>query len=108
MPTPATTTPSPPRAPRACTCPWRTDDVAERTAILTGVTGGWGRAVLDRFLERGWNVCGTKRAAGAGLPAGLLVVAADLTDPPPAGALGAAAARPSAALVAPRPPARRF
>ena len=33
--------------------------MADRTAILTGVTGGWGRAVLDRFLDRGWNVCAT-------------------------------------------------
>ena len=40
------------------------------TAILTGVTGGWGRAVLDRFVERGWDVCATTRNADAdGLPA---------------------------------------
>jgi len=66
--------------------------VAERTAILTGVTGGWGRAVLDRFLERGWNVCATTREAGAGLPAGVLVVEADLTDPSSAENVVAAAA----------------
>ena len=29
--------------------------MAGKTAILTGVTGGWGRAVLDRFLDQGWN-----------------------------------------------------
>ena len=39
------------------------------TAILTGVTGGWGRAVLDRFLERGWDVCATTRNADADLAA---------------------------------------
>jgi NAD(P)-dependent dehydrogenase (short-subunit alcohol dehydrogenase family) len=51
------------------------------TAILTGVTGGWGRAVLDRFVERGWNVCATTRNADAeGLPDGVLAVDADLTD----------------------------
>ena len=55
--------------------------MSERTAILTGVTGGWGRAVLDRFLSQGWNVCATSREATDELPAGVQVVAADLTDP---------------------------
>jgi NAD(P)-dependent dehydrogenase (short-subunit alcohol dehydrogenase family) len=54
--------------------------MSERTAILTGVTGGWGRAVLDRFISQGWNVCATTRAA-ADLPEGVLAVSADLTDP---------------------------
>ena len=35
--------------------------MADRTAVLTGVTGGWGRAVLDRFLAEGWNVAATYR-----------------------------------------------
>ena len=35
-----------------------------RTAVLTGVTGGWGRAVLDLFCERGWNVAATHRGRG--------------------------------------------
>ncbi len=52
------------------------------TAVLTGVTGGWGRAVLDRFCEQGWNVAVTHRGDAPGdLPAGVLAVAADLTDP---------------------------
>ena len=56
--------------------------MGERTAILTGVTGGWGRAVLDRFLAQGWNVCATSRGGdGDGLPKQALVVAAELTDP---------------------------
>jgi NAD(P)-dependent dehydrogenase (short-subunit alcohol dehydrogenase family) len=51
------------------------------TAVLTGVTGGWGRAVLDRFLERGWDVCATTRDAVAEhLPDGVTAVEADLTD----------------------------
>jgi NAD(P)-dependent dehydrogenase (short-subunit alcohol dehydrogenase family) len=54
--------------------------VPERTAILTGVTGGWGRAVLDRFVAGGWNVCATTRGGGD-LPDGVLAVEADLTDP---------------------------
>ncbi|MDX6495269.1 MAG: hypothetical protein QOE17_1255, partial [Gaiellales bacterium] len=53
--------------------------MSERTAILTGVTGGWGRAVLDRFISQGWNVCATTRSA-ADRPEGVLVVSADLTD----------------------------
>ena len=53
--------------------------MAGKTAILTGVTGGWGRAVLDRFLDRGWNVCATTRGE-TGLPDGVLIAEADLTD----------------------------
>lgn len=55
--------------------------MSERAAILTGVTGGWGRAVLDRFVSQGWNVCATTRNAADQLPEGVLVVSADLTDP---------------------------
>ena len=55
--------------------------MSDRTAILTGVTGGWGRAVLDRFLSQGWNVCATSRKHTDQLPGGVLVVPADLTDP---------------------------
>jgi NAD(P)-dependent dehydrogenase (short-subunit alcohol dehydrogenase family) len=56
--------------------------VSAATAVLTGVTGGWGRAVLDRFCEQGWNVAVTHRGDAPGdLPAGVLAVAADLTDP---------------------------
>lgn len=55
--------------------------MADRTAVLTGVTGGWGRAVLDRFLARGWDVCATTHSGGVGVPSQVLVVEADLTDP---------------------------
>lgn len=66
--------------------------MSSSTAVLTGVTGGWGRAVLDRFVERGWNVAVTHRGdAPDGLPAGVLAVAADLTDPASAEAVVAAA-----------------
>ncbi len=52
-----------------------------RTAVLTGVTGGWGRAVLDLFCERGWNVAATTRGGEASdLPSGVLAVEADLSD----------------------------
>ena len=54
-----------------------------RTAVLTGVTGGWGRAVLDTFLARGWDVVATHRGAETApeLPAGAVAVAADLAKP---------------------------
>jgi NAD(P)-dependent dehydrogenase (short-subunit alcohol dehydrogenase family) len=62
--------------------------VAGRTALLTGVTGGWGRAVLDRFAAEGWNVAVTYReeAPPGDLPAGVLAVRAELSDPAAAGA----------------------
>jgi NAD(P)-dependent dehydrogenase (short-subunit alcohol dehydrogenase family) len=66
--------------------------VSGKTAVLTGVTGGWGRAVLDRFCEQGWNVAVTHRGDPPGdLPAGVLAVEADLTDPASAEAVVAAA-----------------
>lgn len=55
--------------------------MAARTAVLTGVTGGWGRAVLDLFVERGWQVAATHHgAAPDDLPDSVLPVAADLSD----------------------------
>jgi len=66
--------------------------VSGGTAVLTGVTGGWGRAVLDRFSEQGWNVAVTHRGeAPADLPERVLAVAADLTDPASAEMVVAAA-----------------
>jgi NAD(P)-dependent dehydrogenase (short-subunit alcohol dehydrogenase family) len=66
--------------------------VAGRTAVLTGVTGGWGRAVLDRFAAQGWNVVITHREeqTPGDLPEGVAAVRADLADPD--AALGVAAA----------------
>ena len=64
-----------------------------RTAILTGVTGGWGRAVLDHFVERGWRCAVTHRAGGppSNLPEEVLAVEADIADPAQAEAVVAAA-----------------
>jgi len=66
---------------------------AGRTALLTGVTGGWGRAVLDRFAAEGWNVAVTHReeAVPGDLPEGVLAVRAELSDPDAAVAAAAAA-----------------
>jgi NAD(P)-dependent dehydrogenase (short-subunit alcohol dehydrogenase family) len=57
--------------------------MAARSALLTGVTGGWGRAVLDRFCAEGWNVAATYREEQppADLPEGVLAVRAELSDP---------------------------
>jgi NAD(P)-dependent dehydrogenase (short-subunit alcohol dehydrogenase family) len=66
--------------------------VAGRTAVLTGVTGGWGRTVLDRFCAEGWNVAATYREeqAPSDLPDGVLAVRAELSDPDAASAAIAA------------------
>jgi NAD(P)-dependent dehydrogenase (short-subunit alcohol dehydrogenase family) len=66
--------------------------VSGRAAVLTGVTGGWGRAVLDRFVERGWDVAVTHRGdAPDDLPDSVLAIEADLTDAASAEAVVAAA-----------------
>jgi NAD(P)-dependent dehydrogenase (short-subunit alcohol dehydrogenase family) len=67
--------------------------MAGRTALLTGVTGGWGRAVLDRFAAEGWNVAVTYReeTPPGDLPDGVLAVRAELSDPDAAVAAVAAA-----------------
>jgi NAD(P)-dependent dehydrogenase (short-subunit alcohol dehydrogenase family) len=67
--------------------------MAGRTALLTGVTGGWGRAVLDRFAAEGWNVAVTHReeAPPGDLPDGVLAVRAELSDADAAAAAVAAA-----------------
>ena len=66
--------------------------MSDRVAVLTGVTGGWGRAVLDRFVERGWDVAATHRGDAPGdLPEGVLAIEADLTDASSAQAVVAAA-----------------
>ena len=55
--------------------------MAERTAVLTGVSGGWGRAVLDLFCARGWNVAIAHRGDAENLPGEVLGMEVDLTDP---------------------------
>jgi NAD(P)-dependent dehydrogenase (short-subunit alcohol dehydrogenase family) len=62
------------------------------TAVLTGVTGGWGRAVLDRFVEQRWQCAvATHGPPPDGLPEGVMTQEADLTDPSAAAAVVAAA-----------------
>jgi NAD(P)-dependent dehydrogenase (short-subunit alcohol dehydrogenase family) len=62
------------------------------TAVLTGVTGGWGRAVLDRFVTGGWDVAvATHGPPPDDLPGGVVAVPADLTDPDAAAGVVSAA-----------------
>lgn len=51
-----------------------------RTALVTGGTGGLGRAVVAAFAEAGWRVV-VPSLRGGELPGGVEVVEADLTDP---------------------------
>lgn len=67
----------------------------ERTALITGGTGGLGRAVLARFAADGWRV--VVADARGGEVAGATVVVVDLADPAGAADAVAAAARDAAA-----------
>jgi NAD(P)-dependent dehydrogenase (short-subunit alcohol dehydrogenase family) len=61
------------------------------TALLTGATGGWGAAVLDRFVADGWQVAALHRhGSPPELPAGVLPVVGDAADPEQAQAAVAA------------------
>ncbi|MFI1989847.1 SDR family NAD(P)-dependent oxidoreductase [Actinoplanes sp. NPDC020271] len=63
------------------------------TALVTGGTGGLGSATIVAFLAAGWRVVAPARPASADrLPAGVVAVPADLTDPAGASAAAAAAA----------------
>jgi NAD(P)-dependent dehydrogenase (short-subunit alcohol dehydrogenase family) len=56
----------------------------DRTALVTGATGGLGPAVVEALLDTGWRVvapCRPGTAAADRVPAAALTVAADLTDP---------------------------
>lgn len=61
--------------------------------MLTGVTGGWGRAVLDRFAAGGWDVVATRRVGESieGPPSGVVGIEAELADPAAAEAVVKAA-----------------
>src|SRR6516225_2251309 len=72
------------------------------TAIVTGGTGGLGRAVLTRLLDDGWRVVAPWRSEreleGLARGAGLELIEADLFDE---GAVAAVIARGAAAPEAP-------
>ena len=53
-----------------------------RTALITGGSGGLGRAVISSFVGAGWRVVAPVRPGSAGrLPAGASAVETDLTVP---------------------------
>ena len=61
------------------------------TALLTGATGGWGAAVLQRFVSDGWQVAALHRPESLpDLPGGVLAVPGDAADPTQAQAAVAA------------------
>src|SRR4051794_38982602 len=56
----------------------------DRTALVTGGTGGLGPAVITALLETGWRVVAPVRpgsAAADRIPGGALPLDADVTDP---------------------------
>jgi NAD(P)-dependent dehydrogenase (short-subunit alcohol dehydrogenase family) len=61
------------------------------TILITGTSSGYGKAIADRFLDRGWNVIATMRRPDPtvfGAPSGRLkVLPLDVTD---AGSIGEA------------------
>ncbi|WIM97556.1 SDR family NAD(P)-dependent oxidoreductase [Actinoplanes oblitus] len=63
------------------------------TALVTGGTGGLGAATIAAFLDAGWRVVAPARPGSVDrLPAGVVAVPADLTDPAGAAAAVATAA----------------
>jgi NAD(P)-dependent dehydrogenase (short-subunit alcohol dehydrogenase family) len=76
--------------------------MADRSVLITGGTGGLGRAVTAAFVETGWRVVLPTRRAGAGQVAGAEVLGGvDLTDESAVAEVTAVAARePAAPLVA--------
>lgn len=56
-----------------------------RTILITGTSSGYGRAIAELFLARGWNVVATMRRPDPGVIAGpaerLRIVRLDVTDP---------------------------
>src|SRR5438067_1019965 len=50
-----------------------------RTALITGVSRGFGRALAEDLVAEGWRVIGDAR--GGDLPAGVIGVVGDVTDP---------------------------
>jgi len=67
--------------------------MADRSVLVTGATGGLGRAVAAAFVSAGWRVVVPVRPASdpSRAPAGALAVEADLTDPESVAAAVAAA-----------------
>ena len=52
-----------------------------KTALITGVAGGMGRAAAERLLQNGWAVWGVDLRVPEPQPEGLRFVECDLTEP---------------------------
>lgn len=53
----------------------------KKTALITGVSGGIGRAAAGAFLEKGWEVIGVDRQKPDKPPDGWHFIRADVSDP---------------------------
>ncbi|MHC4277990.1 MAG: SDR family NAD(P)-dependent oxidoreductase [Planctomycetota bacterium] len=53
----------------------------KKTALITGVAGGIGRATAEAFIEKGWDVIGIDRKGLRKPPAGCHFIRADVSDP---------------------------
>jgi NAD(P)-dependent dehydrogenase (short-subunit alcohol dehydrogenase family) len=84
------------------TAPCDNPSMPDRTAFVTGGTGGLGPAVIDALLRTGWRVVAPYRPGSTArdrIPGGALGVEADLTDPAAVrSAVATAAAERGAAL----------
>ena len=53
-----------------------------KTVLITGAAGGIGRATVNLFAEKGWNVIGVDRSTfGDGFPENGLFIEADISEP---------------------------
>ncbi|MDX1436008.1 MAG: SDR family oxidoreductase [Anaerolineales bacterium] len=60
----------------------KSDNSSYRTALITGASGGIGRATVNLFARSGWQVVGVDRADfGPGFPDGGLFIQADISRP---------------------------
>jgi len=53
----------------------------KKVALVTGSEGGIGRAVVDLFLEKGWQVIGVDRRPGGNVTGDFHYIQADISDP---------------------------
>lgn len=53
----------------------------KKTVLITGTSGGIGRATVDVFTRAGWSVIGVDKEKGAKLPGSAVFIQGDVSDP---------------------------